>query len=195
MGAQKLTRDELLLRCANTIKRLGYHGATIEALASACGLSKGAFYHHYSNKEMLALDVLKWTHERIAEKLFSIAYEEGSSVVERMERMNRRTQRLFREDSSGCLMGIVSIDAVHGVEGLVPLIKSFFDAWIAALSHLFAHSRSQGEAREIAEQLVADYEGALLLDRLYGRSSQRFLDRVAARALTELRRVPGSPSA
>lgn len=186
MGNQKITRDELLLHCANSFKRLGYHGATLETLAKACGLSKGSFYHYYSNKEMLAVDVLKWTHARIEARLFSIAYDESISPLERMERMNRKTLKLFSEEPSGCLMGIVSVDALHSVASLVPTIKAFFEAWTQALFHLLVQVHPMSQARELAEHLVADYEGAVLMDRLYSSCNSRFLRRVGERAAAAL---------
>lgn len=75
MRPLKISRDELLQRCAGTFRRYGYHGTTMEMLSSACGLTKASFYHHYPNKEALLRDVLEWTHQRLAETLFSIAYD------------------------------------------------------------------------------------------------------------------------
>ncbi|MDU3293339.1 MAG: TetR/AcrR family transcriptional regulator, partial [Pseudomonas aeruginosa] len=49
MRPLKISRDELLQRCAGTFRRYGYHGTTMEMLSSACGLTKASFYHHYPN--------------------------------------------------------------------------------------------------------------------------------------------------
>ncbi len=114
MRPLKIPRDELLQRCANTFKRLGYHGTTMEALSAACGLTKASFYHHYPTKEALLRDVLGWTHEYLNQSLFSIAADESLTPQERMSRMGRKARKLFQDDSIGCLMGVVAVDATYG---------------------------------------------------------------------------------
>lgn len=181
---QKISRDELLLRCANTFKRYGYHGTTMDALAAACELTKASFYYHYSNKESLLRDVLSWTHEQLASKLFAIAYKQNISAAEKLAQMNRRAKKVFREDSVGCLMGVISIDATYAASGLMPLIRSFFDDWAAALEQIFAEHMPAEQARELALQTVADYEGAILLARVY--ENPVYFDRAGARAASYL---------
>lgn len=186
MGAQKITREELLLRCAETFRRLGYNGSTMDALAMACGLSKGAFYHHYSNKETLALEVLQWTHERVASRIFSIAYEDESDSANRLKRMHQKTKKLFGEDPSGCLMGIVSVDALHSVPGLMIEVRSFFAAWVGAFEHIYCKHHSAALSRSLAEQTVAEYEGAILMARIFEGRSNMLLDSVGARCLSHI---------
>ncbi len=186
MGAQKISRDELLLRCAETFRRLGYNGSTMDALAIACGLSKGAFYHHYPNKETLAIEVLQWTHARIADRMLAIAYEKDASPTSRLKRMHQKTKKLFNEDPSGCLMGIVSVDALHSFPGLMAEVRAFFGAWVGALQHIYEEHHSAALARALAEQTVADYEGAILMARIFDGRSSMLLDAVGTRSLTHI---------
>lgn len=156
----------------------------MDTLATACELTKAAFYHHYSNKESLVREVLSWTHEQIASKLFAIAYKPNLPAAERLAQMNRRAKRLFREDSVGCLMGVISIDATYAASGLMPLIRKFFDDWAAALEHIFVEHMPADRARELASQTVADYEGAILLARVY--ENPMYFDRAGERAASYL---------
>lgn len=96
MRPLKISRDELLQRCAGTFRRYGYHGTTMDMLSSACGLTKASFYHHYPNKEALLRDVLEWTHQRLAETLFSIAYDPLLTPRERLENSAARPPGCFR---------------------------------------------------------------------------------------------------
>nr|WP_238474301.1 TetR/AcrR family transcriptional regulator [Pseudomonas cavernicola] len=159
MRPLKIPRDELLQRCANTFKRLGYHGTTMDALSSACGLTKASFYHHYPNKESLLRDVLDWTHERLKQSLFSIAFDEDLAPHERLTSMGRKAKKLFQDDSIGCLMGVVAVDATYGKVELMEPIRRFLDDWTAAFAKLYSAGYSQEEAQRLARQLVADFEG------------------------------------
>ncbi|WP_422776099.1 TetR/AcrR family transcriptional regulator [Pseudomonas mediterranea] len=184
MRPPKIPRDELLLRCANTFKRLGYHGTTMDELSSACGLTKASFYHHYPNKEALLRDVLDWTHEGLKRSLFSIAFDENLSAQERLTRMGRKAKRLFQDDSIGCLMGVIAVDATYGKVELMAPIRRFLDDWTAAFTELYRAAYSQAEAQSLARQLVADFEGAILLARIYGDPS--YIDAVTERGLRQL---------
>ncbi|WP_137819452.1 TetR/AcrR family transcriptional regulator [Pseudomonas sp. 2FG] len=184
MRPLKIPRDELLQRCANTFKRLGYHGTTMDALSSACGLTKASFYHHYPNKESLLRDVLDWTHERLKQSLFSIAFDENRAPQERLTSMGRKAKKLFQDDSIGCLMGVIAVDASYGKVELMEPIRRFMDDWAAAFAKLYGIGRSQEEAQRLARQLVADFEGAILLARIYGDPS--YIDAVTERGLRQL---------
>lgn len=178
MRPPKISRDDLLNQCAITFKRLGYHGTTMDALASACGLTKASFYHHYPNKESLLRDVLDWTHQGLARHLFSIAADERLEPAERLAKMGRKALRLFQDDAIGCLMGVVAVDASYGKPELMEPIRSFFADWAAACTRLFA---TLEDAAELGQQLVADYEGAILLARIHG--DPAYIERVTRRAL------------
>jgi len=47
-------RRELFVLAAPVFRRFGYRGATIKALAHACGLSPASLYHYFGSKEELA---------------------------------------------------------------------------------------------------------------------------------------------
>lgn len=189
MRPLKIPRDELLQRCANTFKRFGYHGTTMDTLSAACGLTKASFYHHYPNKESLLRDVLEWTHERLGQTLFAIAQQDEQPAHERLARMGRKARKLFQDDSIGCLMGVVAIDASYGKVELMAPIRRFLDDWTAAFVSLYSTVYSPEEAFPLARQLVADYEGAILLARIYEDPS--YIDAVTERGLRQLQL--GSP--
>ena len=184
MRPLKLPRDELLLRCAATFKRLGYHGTTMDVLATACGFTKASFYHHYPSKESLLRDVLDWTHQNASQTLFAVAFDEELTPEERLKKMGRKAARLFQDDSIGCLMGVVAVDAAYGKSELMVPIRDFFDAWAKAFAHLFVGRLDEAQALQVARQWVADFEGAILLARIYGDSA--YIDTVTQRALNYL---------
>ncbi|HCF3084943.1 TPA: TetR/AcrR family transcriptional regulator [Pseudomonas aeruginosa] len=185
MRPAKISRDELMIRCSKVFRRYGYHGTTMDTLASACELTKASFYHHYPNKESLMSDVLSWTHERINQSVFSIIYDESQSRSDRFQRMAKKSKSLFKEDGIGCLMGVIAVDAAYALPDLMPLIRSFLDSWADALAQLFIESAmSEADAFMHAQQAVADYEGAILISRIYGNFS--CFDRVTERIQTLL---------
>jgi AcrR family transcriptional regulator len=61
LGGDRLDRRrrELFSLAAPVFRRHGYRGATIKALAHACGLSPASLYHYFGSKEELATYVLR----------------------------------------------------------------------------------------------------------------------------------------
>ncbi|MBF1800863.1 TetR/AcrR family transcriptional regulator [Alloalcanivorax profundimaris] len=180
MRPQKLPRAELLSRCANTLKQSGYHGTSMEALATACGLTKASFYHHYKSKEALVHDVLTWTHEQIRDGLFSIAYQEGAPR-DRLTKLGRKGKKLFMHPTVGCLMGIISVDAAGDAPELMKQVRDFMNEWGEALAHILGSELPRKAAQDIGRQAVSDYEGAILMARIYGDTG--YFDRVTERLL------------
>lgn len=70
MRPNKLTQEQLLTRCMTVFKAHGYHGTSMQMLADACGLTKGAFYYHYSDKQQLVIDLLTYLHTHLAQHIF-----------------------------------------------------------------------------------------------------------------------------
>ena len=62
-GADR-TRKELLAIAIDCFARYGYQGTSIERLASAAGVTKGALYYHFRDKEQLLFEAVT---DRIAE--------------------------------------------------------------------------------------------------------------------------------
>lgn len=183
MRPLKIPRDELLLRCANTFKRFGYHGTTMDALSEACGLTKASFYHHYPNKDSLLRDVMEWTHRHLREHLFAIAFDERLVPQERLAKMGRKAGKLFQGEAIGCLMGVVAVDASYGNSELMAPVRHFLDDWARAFAHLYRSKFDAAAADALGRQLVADFEGAILLARIYGDAS--YMNAVTQRALAQ----------
>lgn len=59
------TRDGLLTAAAHEIGRRGYLAATVDGIAAAAGVTKGAFYTHFEDKSAVLREVLaRWASER-----------------------------------------------------------------------------------------------------------------------------------
>ncbi|WJD65091.1 TetR/AcrR family transcriptional regulator [Pseudomonas kurunegalensis] len=181
MRPLKISREELLLRCARTFKRYGYNGTTMDMLSAACGLTKASFYHHYPNKEALLRDVLESMHDGMKNTLFAAAYNSNSSPIERISVLGRRAKKLFQDDTIGCLMGVVAMDASYSNASFMEPIRAFMDEWAQAYAHILTGPFEADRAESVGKQLVADYEGAILLARIYQDPS--LIDGVTARAV------------
>jgi AcrR family transcriptional regulator len=66
--SRQQTRERLLDAAAEVFSRLGYHGASLEAVAEAAGYTKGAVYSNFATKgELFTALLQRYTERRVAE--------------------------------------------------------------------------------------------------------------------------------
>ena len=63
------TTRKLLATARDHFARHGYAGTSLEGVVASCGVTKGAFYHHFANKERLFEAVFVEEQRRIVEGL------------------------------------------------------------------------------------------------------------------------------
>jgi TetR/AcrR family transcriptional regulator, lmrAB and yxaGH operons repressor len=109
----------------------------------------------------MALAVLRRVHAWIEEKVVAVLQGQGSPR-ERLERMLQALDSLYAGGKNACVLGNL---AVGGARQLYQRqLRSTFSAWVEALERLALEAGiSRRTARERAEDLVLQIEGALVL--------------------------------
>lgn len=78
------TRTKILDSALLVIRTKGYAATTIDDLCAGAGVTKGAFFHHFANKEQLAVEAAEH-FGRMAEGLFAQApYRRLESPIDRL---------------------------------------------------------------------------------------------------------------
>lgn len=89
------TRARLLEAAADCFGQQGYDAASVSMVCRRAGVSKGAFYHHFSSKHDLLLELLDSWLEGIDDQL-DIARLGASSIPEALTRMVDRAGLVFQ---------------------------------------------------------------------------------------------------
>ena len=75
-----LTRARLIEAALNVFAFGGYEHATVDDIAHAAGLSKGAFYFNFNSKEEILVELVRqWTDERLSLLNAVFAFEEDAA--------------------------------------------------------------------------------------------------------------------
>lgn len=181
MRPQKLSTEQMLNSCALQFKAHGYAGTSMDMLAKACGLSKASFYYYYPSKEALLMQVLEHTHQYLNRSLFKL---EDFTVIDtstQFQTIHEKAVLFFSYEIKGCLMGILSLEANDISYTVLQKIRTIFQDWQHALYQLFKQTLNEQDALKVAKITVADYEGAILMYRLY--QDIFYLDQVKKRVL------------
>ncbi|MEV6955988.1 ScbR family autoregulator-binding transcription factor [Streptomyces sp. NPDC051183] len=92
------TREQILWAAAEEFKEKGYPVVTLQHVATRTGLTKGAVYFHFANKEALAVAVVEEHYARWA-PLVTEVQESERSPLDIMLTVLDRTAELFRDDT------------------------------------------------------------------------------------------------
>ena len=93
-------RIEILKSAAAAFRRRGYHGASVDEIASALEMTKGNLYYYFKNKE----EILFACHEYSLDKLLTLMADveaEPSSPEEKLRRLMLAFVHLILDDLHG----------------------------------------------------------------------------------------------
>lgn len=103
MSRQPATADrrtEILKSAAAAFRRRGYHGASVDEIASALEMTKGNLYYYFKNKE----EILFACHEYSLDKLLALMEDveaESTSPEEKLRRLMLAFVHLILDDLHG----------------------------------------------------------------------------------------------
>jgi len=85
-AASASTRIDILKSAAAAFRRLGYHGATVEAIAAALRMKKGNLYYYFRNKEEILFACHQYSLDRLHEILDEVE-RSGQAPDEKLRRL------------------------------------------------------------------------------------------------------------
>ena len=167
MPTQKITKQNLIQNSIRTFREKGYYRTSMSDLALASGLTKGAFYHHFKNKEEVMTSCLLSTFHFFKDQVFSIAYEEELKISERLDKMAQVIFNIFSKEVGGCYFANTILETAHVEDVFNDIIKKFFSMWEKAMIYLFSTKYPLDKARELSIQSIVDIEGSIILMQLH----------------------------
>lgn len=178
---QKVSEEFILKESLKLFRRKSYHNTSMADIADACGLLKGSIYHYFPSKEALMKDVIESVHTYFKKEVLSIAYDPNLNPQERMEAMFKEFSRTFLAEESGDFMGNIGVETAWVIPEFAEQIQKFFTDWIKAQENIYLQITGEREARILAEQTVAEIEGAVMMTRIY--KNPKFLKNAYARII------------
>jgi TetR/AcrR family transcriptional repressor of nem operon len=169
MGRPSL-RDQILQAGLPVMFRSGYHGASVRDICAAARATQGSFTNHFRSKEAFAVEVLDRYFDYLKELVREALNDETLTPRQRLKRyLDAITDKLERDRwMIGCLIGDFSLQATSHSKLLRKRLDAIFREWRALFASCIAAAQSAGEidsrfeATELAEFLLASWEGAIL---------------------------------
>jgi AcrR family transcriptional regulator len=138
---------------------VGFRVATIDDIASAAGVTKGAVYHHFGDKAQLFRTVVERLLERVGERLVSLIPPEGGDVWSAVCAAYQARVDLVVSDPAYRRIVDQDAAAVLGVRDLDLLAQEIADA---ALIPVIERAISDGIIQQVQPARLARMMGALI---------------------------------
>ncbi|MBN1123303.1 MAG: TetR/AcrR family transcriptional regulator [Anaerolineae bacterium] len=97
------TRQQIIQAAAELFTCKGYAGTSISDLANAVGLTKGALYHHFENKDALFLAVVEALRENWGREVGRVVAR-TKGALNRIAAMFELHARLIQKNNTYCLL-------------------------------------------------------------------------------------------
>jgi TetR/AcrR family transcriptional regulator, transcriptional repressor for nem operon len=168
------TRTAILEQAAPVFNTRGFAGTSLQDLMRATGLQKGGLYNHYASKEELALAAFDHAIEKLALR-YQLALDGPGDTIARLITLAEVMLRNFEDPAveGGCMVMNMAIES----DDAHPVLRERARAAMTRLLQLIGVQVKLGKAsgliradvnpRDVATLLVATYEGALMLSKLY----------------------------
>ena len=180
MPKVKTSKAEVLKKVIPVLRARGVQNSSMSELSKACQIQKSHFYYYFSNKDELIKEVLATVHSYFHHNLFKIIDDPSMSIEEKIVKMKTLMFKIFQVSDGGCIMANTALETIHLDPIYKKEIQSFFQDFISGIERLLQQSQYDvNEATELAEQMVQDIEGGILLMQVYDDS--KYLDKAIQR--------------
>jgi len=173
---QKARAKEAILRAgAKALRTDGFNGIGVDGLAASAGVTSGAFYSNFSNKEALLEEVITTC---LGEPFID---SDSGSLAERQDRLTDWLAMYISADhrsdpASGCVMPTLSADVARAKPKIRAAYGRKMSALVRRMSGVLGAARPDRDKR--AWSIVAIMVGAIAISRAMpdGKAADQALD-------------------
>ncbi len=192
--AERTTRY-IIETVAPIFNKHGYVGTSMSDLTEATGLTKGALYGNFENKEALALSAFEYNSNRLLQAIEAKLSIDGSALDKVYSLTNfYRHYDEFTHDMGGCPVLNTGVDAEHNNKLLAAAARETVATIEGKIALVLEVGAKKNEIRlpvaplQFAKQLFTMLQGAVAMaticrDRKYLLNTVAYLDVLIAREI------------
>lgn len=157
------TRAFLLQTAAEVFAERGYAETTMAELIARSGLTKGAFYFHFSSKEDLALAVIDEKQRQWIAAVHATIDDERSAI-DQLRAVALALVHLHHDDPSAFSVSRLTRD-LAGAPAISGVVRDHTRTWVGLLANLIGRAQADKDlpteidAHDLAALLVAATDG------------------------------------
>lgn len=169
------TRKLITEKAFQYFHKNGFKTTSVNEIMRATGLSKGAFYHNFKNKDELGVLVVKAElHTMIYKAMISPLYAAGQAkAVLKSTFLNKFEAFTSDEKLLGCPVNNLINELGGAPNVLNEALKDLIDTWVKAVVEIIERGHNDGSIKpetnpqQAAIYLVSSFEGMRGIRKLY----------------------------
>ncbi len=167
--ASEATRQKILIAAFTEIHRVGFQAASIQNILKSTGLTKGALYHHFPNKNALGYAVIdEIINESVCEMWIDKLDECEDPILTLQQIIMDAGDQLTLEDIElGCPLNNLAQEMSTIDETFRTRLDAIYTNWRKAIETTLEHGKASGyvvkslDAKQFSAVFVATLEGCI----------------------------------
>jgi TetR/AcrR family transcriptional regulator, transcriptional repressor for nem operon len=159
------TRERLLQAASREIYRSGFQSASLDTILASAGVTKGALYHHFENKEALGYAVVEEVISRNVRRTWVQPLRSVKDPIDALIGIVRDIPVRPENVCGGCELNNLAQEMSPLDAGFRKRLEVIFDAWREAVASVLRQGQLHGSVRrdvqptDAAALLIAMVEG------------------------------------
>ena len=182
------TRDRILDSAQRLIQTRSFHGFSFQDIADEVGVRKASLYHHFDSKDDIALAVLERAADWVSARMAKLEDREPTERLDGYFDMYRvihgKGERMCPGGSFGAVLDAVSSPVQSALHRFSKMHLDWLEGVVREGAERGQFQIGDQRPRDVATQISAAVQGALLVGRLAG--DPHVIDTVAAGLRTYL---------
>jgi TetR/AcrR family transcriptional regulator, transcriptional repressor for nem operon len=175
VGKAEETKQAIIEKAAVIFNKNGYQRTSLSTLTKALGLTKGAIYGNFADKDTLAVEAFRYSVRLVADRVrIQLPLHDGA--VDKIRAFSRTFIDLYDDivRSGGCPILNTAVDSDDAHPQLHGEVRRILTAWEGRLVALVNTAKEKGEIRADADAdrfatiFIALIEGGILLAKTMG---------------------------
>jgi TetR/AcrR family transcriptional regulator, transcriptional repressor for nem operon len=181
MQLEQIQSYAIIEAAAELFRSNGYSETNVDDISKQCSIKINNIHHIFEDKIDIAFAVMNHIQLLFDSNILVNAYDKLCSPETRLINLNKAIEEYFIANSGGCVFINFCIEKMNKNTAFVEPIKRYFDSLRNAYLEILETLYQPAEAKLMADDFVADLQGALIMMRVTGgswpirRLSDRFL--------------------
>lgn len=187
MSKAERTRAFIIEQSAPVFNRKGYAATSLSDIMEVTGLTKGAVYGNFADKEEVAVAVYHYHINNLIRKLDDAMSGHDTRAEQLMAFTTfyrKNWKKIF--ERGGCPLQNASVEADDNLDYLKPHVQQTVRSWVKGFARIIQRGQEQGEFRkkidpeEYACLMISMMEGGIMMGKTMGNHKYLFavLDRI-----------------
>lgn len=197
MSKAENTKNFIIEKSALIFNTKGYNATSLSDIMEATGLTKGAIYGNFENKDEVAIAAYKHNLDELIGRL-SATMRDKKTAIEKLiaftEYYRNNWKVIF--ERGGCIIQNAAIEADDNAPYLKKHVQQSIKEWAKSFTRIIENGQKEGtikkkiDAEAYAYEMIIILEGAIMLGKIMNNQQLLFkgLDKIVTLIRTELKK-------